>query len=267
MSPAEHIAHHQAWRSRVRPQRGRTQRPAADYPLQAVLFDWSISRYLAPLEQQDDGDWILNIHRDLVPDSDQLLQTHGMKLMGYGIWDIATGLTRLWYIPAVDGNVLDAITALVQMLSDTGDPHRPLAGVPENLLIDQSLLSKSTAARNLLTHLGVATRMYDGGVRYAYENVWSRFERAVLLEDRVTIKLSELHEQVIVWERRHGDRERWREGGKGRIVTRAEAWTALMYRRPADQPLRQIPANLLSYLQREQESASATTDSNKGSTL
>ena len=245
-----------------RPARRRTQRLHADWPLQAVQVDGSTSQYLTPLEQQDDGDWILKIHRGPVSPNgykNKPLAAHRMRLMVYGIWDMATGLSRACYMPGLGENSLDFITALIQMLLETGDPLRPLAGVPENIWPDQGVLVKSNATRNLLSRLGTAVitgaphnKERQGGIERSWRTLWSRFERALLLEDRITITLSELHQRLIEFERRQGALSA-RTRVAGRIVTRAEAWTALMNRRPADQPLRKMPANALATLYREDQ--------------
>ena len=238
----------------------RTQPLVADYPLQAVQFDGSHSDYLIAERQLDDGDWLLKIHRKKVPLSgykNKPTKQHRQRIIYYAVWDMCTGLIRYAPTVAKGENALDAITSLIEMLSDGSDPARPMAGAPGDLWSDNGALVKSTASRSLLSRLGIAVilgapgnKERNGGVERAWKTLWSAFERTVLLEDRTHITLSEITARLAVFERRQGKRPARQKIGDN-IVSRAAAWTMLANRRAADNPLRQLPPDALETLYRE----------------
>ncbi len=254
----------------LRPTGRRTQRIHADYPMQAVQFDASTSAHIYPVRRLEDGDWLLALHRSPIPAGargykNRPLGPDRMRVLVYGIWDICTGYTRAVYMVSAGENAADAAVALAAMLARTGDPRRPLHGVPDDLWSDQGPLFRSGASRELLDRLGVALvtgapykKERMGGVERAWRTLWARFERGLFARAEDEIRLSALNERLAEHERRQAERPaRVRVGG--RAVSRAQAWTALVNGRPADNPLRAMPPNAIATLHRQ---GHRTLDSN-----
>ena len=235
----------------------RTQRLAADWPMQAIQFDASMSEHLVPVERVGD-DWLLRVFPGERPGGKNKFPRHARgkpRLVCYGLWDMATGLTRARYTVSLGENALDAITSLIAMLSLDDDPERPLCGVPESLWVDQGPLFKSRASRDLLGRLGIALstgapyqKTRQGGVERAWRTLWGRFERALVATGAETVLLSEVATRLAEHERRQGRRAA-RTLVAGRIISRAKAFVALSGRRP--EPLRRFPENALQTLYRE----------------
>ena len=250
-------------RHRLRPALRRTQRLHADYPLQAVQFDGSTSASLIAQEPLPDGDWVLKVHRRQTPATgykNKPLSAGRQRVVCYGIWDMATGLTRTTYTVSAGENSLDAITALVAMLSDGADPLRPMAGVPCHLWTDQGALFKARSTRDLIGRLDIAlvtgeayAKERQGGIERNWRELWRSFEAGIRAETgRQTILLSEVQARLANWEREQGAGH-CRQPVSGRTVSKADAWQLLAVKRPAGRPLRKFPDNPLSTLYREEE--------------
>lgn len=259
-------AHRIARELGLRPAARRTQRIHADYPMQAVQFDASTSAHLTVLGPAGDGDWRLRLHRSPIPRAargykNRPLGPDRLRLMVYGIWDACTGYRRARYVVARGESAADAVAALVEMLRETGDPERPLHGLPDDLWSDQGPAFSARASRELLGRLGIGLVTGEpyrkermGGVERAWRTQWARFERSLFLaeEGADEVLLSRLNLRLEEYERREGRRtSRARVGG--RTATRAQAWTALSNGRPADRPLRAMPADAMRTLHREGE--------------
>ena len=254
-------AHRIAREAGLRPGPRRTQRMHADYPMQAVQFDGSTSKHLTVGEPLADGDWMLHLHRSPLPASgykNKPLAAHRMRLVVYGIWDMCTGYKRHQYSVAKGENAADAIAALVGMLMQTGDPARPLHGLPDDLWSDQGALVKGAASRELLGRLGLSLNLGRpyckermGGVEQGWRRLWQRFEGSLFLDDCETIRLSVLNERLDRYEAAENAQRASRARVGGRTVTRAQAWVALTNGRPAGHPLRATPEDALATLHRE----------------
>lgn len=252
-------AHRVAREIGLRPQPRRTQRLHADYPMQAVQFDGSTSKHLTVGEQIADDDWMLHLHHAPTPASgykNKPLAAHRMRLMSYSIWDMCTGYRRASCKVALGEAAADAIIALVEMLTDTGDPTRPLQGIPDDLWSDQGVLFKAAISRELIDRLGVALntgKPYNkermGGVEQGWRRQWQRFERSLFLTGEETITLSALTARLAEYERRENGRRLARIPVGGRAVSRTDAWAALVRARP--EPLLTIPDNAIQTLHRE----------------
>ncbi len=231
--------------------RKRRHRISADYPMQALLSDGSTSEVLTVAEDLGGGDWLLAIHRNPWPASgykNKPLGPDRMRVVTYAIWDMCTGYARFSYTVARGENAIDHAEALCTMLSPTGDPARPLHGVPDDLWLDQGPLFKSAATRNLLRELDIAAIRGEayakermGGVERQWRSLWHRFERTLFLRDEPTIRLSELRQRLEHFEAAQMATWMSRTPVAGRPATRAAAWIALTNARPADNRLRRLP--------------------------
>ena len=239
----------------------RSQRMSADYPMQAAQFDGSTSMYISVVGQQDDGDWQLRLYRRPIPArgyKNKPLGPDRERLMTYGLWDMCTGYRLSTYAVARGENALDAVEALVWMLSEKDDTRLVLHGVPDDLWLDQGPITKSSITTDLLHRLGInlvtgepyrKTRM--GGVERAWRTLWARFERALFLLGRDELTLSELNARLMEYLVRENDRRPARVPVGDRRVSRTAAWTALTNARAGENRLRRLPPNALATLAAE----------------
>lgn len=233
----------------------------ADYPMQAVLVDWSSSRYLV-VEGPEGNDWRLRLHRRPWSASgykNKPLGPDRMRLGVYGIWDMATGYTLARYQVARGESALDCMEALVWMFMEKADPRIVLHGLPDDLWSDLGPLSKDSPAKDFLrrlqVHLALPEKGYQkqrmGGVERSHRTRWRRFERALFVRGTETIRLSELNARLAEFTVRENARRPSRTRVDGRRVSRTDAWSILVRRRPADQPLRHCPPNAIETIARE----------------
>ena len=138
------------------------------------------------------------------------------------------------------------------------DPRVVMHGVPDDLWVDQGPLVKSAAARDLLERLGVDivlgapyAKERMGGVERTHRTRWQSFERPLFARAQDTITLGELNARLVEFELRQHARSTARRPVDGRLLTRTAAWVPLMAQRPADNPLRPLPANPIETLARE----------------
>ena len=242
----------------LRPGPRRTRRTFADYPMQTILIDGSGSRHLIVDRRLPDGDWLLKLHRaPVAPGSykNKPLPEHRLRLWVYGIWDMCTGYTRAHYVVARGESALDQMAALAAMLTPTGDPERPLHGVPDHIWSDNGVWAKSVACQDLVARLGSTLsrgmpyeKERQRRVERPWRTLWARFEASLLLLDRDSIRLSALRERLAGYERDENGRRLSRTPVAGRAVSRAAAWVALSNGRPDDNRLRHLPDNPLQTL-------------------
>lgn len=237
----------------------RTQRIHADYPLQAIQFDGSTSKFITVAEPLSDGDWALKLHRKPTPLSgykNKPLAAHRQRIIYYGLTDICTGYSQVSCRVARGESSTDAVTALVEMLT-------PL-GVPDDLWIDQGPLFKTQATIDLINRLGIAIitgRAYQkermGQVENRWKTLWRRFESSLFVDLSARqngLTLSRLQARLTHYiERENSLRISRTDIIPGQSAPRAQAFTALMSRRPAERPLRHLPDNALATLYREDE--------------
>ncbi len=252
-------AHRIAREVGLRPRPRRTQRLHADYPMQAVQFDGSTSQHLTVGEQIADDDWVLHLHHAPTPAGgykNKPLAAHRLRLMSYGLWDMCTGYRRSLCLPGLGEAAADSVIALVNLLTETGDPQRPLHGIPDNLWVDQGALFKAAISRDLIDRLGIAlvtgkpyNKERQGGVEQGWRRQWQRFERSLFLTGAETITLQALSARLIEYERRENGKRLARVPVGDRMVSRTAAWAALVRTRP--DPLRAMPDNAISTLHRE----------------
>ena len=240
----------------------RTQRMFADYPMQAIQFDASHSTHLTVVERIDEDDWLLKLHRKPTPAGgykNKPLPAHRLRLVPYGLWDMCTGAGKYDYTVSRGENSLDSAITAIRML--TRNPAMPyLYGIPDDLWCDQGVMFKARASRDLMGRLGTALVTGEayrkermGGVERGWRTLWSRFERPLYLPGRDTITLSDLRERLAIYTDEMNRKKPSRTLVGDRVVNCADAWTALMSRRPVDHPLRELPDNALATLHREAE--------------
>ena len=248
----------------------RTHRLHADYPMQAILFDASTSEHLVVDKALGDGDYRLKLHRRPLPKSgykNKPLGPDRLRVVVYGIWDMCTGSARAVYVVERGESAVGAADSLCRMLAETGDPARPMHGVPDDLWSDQGPLWKSAASRALLRNLDIHlvtgapyAKERMGGVERAWRTQWTRFERALfLLGEDVELTLSGLNERLREFERRQNATRMSRTPVAGRQAARAAAWVALTNARPADNRLRKLPDDPIRTMAQE---AKRTLDAN-----
>ena len=233
----------------------------AGWPMQAVLVDWSSSRYLS-VEGPEGDDWRLRMHRrpwSAAGYKNKPLGPGRSRLGVYAIWDMATGYTLARYQVAKGESATDCMEALVWMFEEKADPRLVLHGLPDDLWSDLGPLSKDSPAKDLLrrlqVHLALPEKGYQkqrmGGVERSHRTRWRRFERALFVRGEETILLSELNARLIEFTVRENARRPSRTRVDGRRVSRTDAWSILVRRRPADRPLRHCPPNAIETLARE----------------
>ncbi|MYE01629.1 MAG: transposase family protein [Alphaproteobacteria bacterium] len=242
---------------------GRTTGPMrADWPMQALQVDGSTSHYLVVDEALPDGDFVLKAHHRPYGSGgykNKPVAADRLRLLSVGVWDMCTGCVRARYVVGRGESAPVVLKALCEVLRPTGDPERPLHGVPTDLWSDQGPLFKSRAGRDLVERLDMTlvtgapyqkTRM--GGIERSWRTLWGRFERSLVLPGFVSILLSELNARYDEHERRE-NRRAARVRVDGRRVSRAVAFTALARRRP--EPIREMPENAFETMAQERDRA------------
>lgn len=249
----------------LRPRPQRTHRLAADYPMQVVLVDASTSEHLlVDGDDAGDGDATrLRLHRKPIPADgykNKPLPADRRRVLVFGLWDRCTGVVRSRYCIGRGETAIHAVEFLCWALARSADRRVVLHGVPDEIWIDQGPAAKSAPARDLIERLTgqppvlgepyQKTRM--GGVERPHRTRWERFERALflLLRKGDTITLGELNARLQEFEVRENARAS-RTPVDGRPVSRSIAWVALTDRRPADNPLRELPADAAGTLAAE----------------
>lgn len=236
----------------------RTHRLHADYPMQALQIDGSTSEYFT-VEGPEGGDWRLKLHRRPYSAGgykNKPLKAHRMRLLVYAAWDMNTGMTLARYAVERGESGLGAMEFLCWALGEDKDPRLLLHGVPADLWSDQGPLVKHAAMRDLLERLDITpclgapyAKERMGGVERSHRTRWSRFERSFFLRRSETLLLSELNARLTEFTIEENARRPARTLVGDRVVSRAEAWTALVPRR--EPPLRKLPANPIETLARE----------------
>ena len=243
----------------LKPADKRTQRIEGDYPMQALLIDYSTSEHLV-VDRPDGDDWILRLHHK--PWSaggykNKPVKADRQRLGVYALWDACTGYVIARYTVAKGENAPHAVEFLDWALGTEKDSRLVLHGLPDDLWSDQGPLAKSRMAADWFDRLGIAlitgepynkTRM--GGVEQSHRRRWD-FEQTLFYRDTETIRLSELNSHLIKFTVEENDRGRSRTKVDGRRPGRAAAWVALTNARPADNPLRRMPDNAFATLARE----------------
>jgi hypothetical protein len=212
----------------------RNRRLHAEDPNQAWLFDASTSKYLIVAEPLDDGDYTLRLHRNPMPASgykNKPLGEDRLRLLYYGVWDMATGYQ--WVTPKIarGESGLDAIEAVCAAMAKRDDPRDPLHGVPTDLWSDQGNLLKNAASRDLLDRLGinvVTGKPYQkermGGVEQVWRRLW-QWEATLFLaapaRGRWTITISQLQARLGEYLAEVNARP----SRNDRTLSRAAAWT------------------------------------------
>ena len=243
----------------LRPPPRRTQRLHADYPQQALQFDASTSASLTVGQQLAEDDWQLHLHRASTPASgykNKPLSEHRMRLVVYGVWDMCTGYRRAVYQVARGESAVDAVSALCALLASTGDPARPMHGLPDDLWSDQGPLWKARVSRELLDRLNIGLVTGEayrkermGGIERSWRTQWARFERSLFLADQDQWTLSAINARLLGYEREENARRAARVAVAGRTVSRTDAWAALVRARP--RPLLSMPAEAARTLHRQ----------------
>ena len=231
--------------------RKRHNRMHADYPMQAVQIDGSSSEHLVVVEQIDEDDFLLRLHRRPYSAGgykNKPLAAHRLRVLLYSLWDMCTGFTSARYCVAKGESALDAADFLCWSLAERDDPRIPFHGVPDDLWSDQGALFKSAASRGLLERLDINLCVGEpyakermGGVERTHRTRWARFERALFLRNSDTISLSELNARLAEFEIRENGRRASRTPAHGRRASRTAAWVALTNAR--ETPLRKLPPN------------------------
>jgi len=242
---------------------GRLARITAEYPLQAIQFDGSSSKYISVVDGPDrDGDWLLRLYRRPISArgyKNKPLGPDRERLVTYGITDICTGLRWSEYRIARGENALDAIESLVSMLTTDPQSPRELRGVPDDLWLDLGPVTKSPITLDLLERLGInlvtgeayrKTRM--AVVERAWRTLWGRFERSLFLLPSPDLRLSELRARLTQYLVAENTRRPARVRVGGREVSRSDAWQMLVRQRAGQaRPVREMPANALATLAQE----------------
>lgn len=245
------------------PRRRRTHTLSADWPMQALLVDASTSEHLVVVRALGGGDHLLRLHRRPAPRraggyKNKPLGPDRLRVHVCGIWDMCTGYVLSRYHVATGETALDVLDFLCWALSaGHGDPRIPLQGVPDDLWSDLGPLAKSRMALDLLDRIDTTlvtgepyAKERMGGVERQHRTRWARFERALFLRGGTEITLSGLNDRLREYEVRENARRPSRTPVGGRPASRTDAWTALTRGRPADHPLRALPADPLRTLTR-----------------
>ena len=228
-----------------------------------MLLDASTSQYLV-VDGPDAGEGDatrLRLHRDPLPAAgykNKPLPPDRRRVLVYSLWDMCTGIYRARYVVARGENALDAMDFLCWALAPAADPRVVMHGVPDDLWVDQGPLVKSAAARDLLERLGIDivlgapyAKERMGGVERTHRTRWRSFERPLFARAQDTITLGELNARLSEFEQREHARRTARTPVDGRLLPRTAAWVPLMAKRPADNPLHELPANPIETLARE----------------
>ena len=253
----------------------RTHRLSADHPMQVVLVDASTSEHLLVAgEAAGEGDATrLRLHRKPIPASgykNKPLPHDRRRVLVFGLWDRCTGAVRSRYYTGVGETAIHTVAFLCWALEKSENPRVVLHGVPDEIWTDQGPAAKSEPARDLIERLTgqppVLGAPYDktrtGGVERPHRTRWERFERVLFLLLRRqgdTITLGELNARLEEYEVRENAARLSRTPVDGRPVSRTQAWVALTNRRPADNRLRELPADPAATLARR---ATRTIDQN-----
>ena len=245
---------------RLAPTTPRTHRLHADYPMQAVLIDWSSSQHLLA-DRPDGDDWVLKLHRRPTPSSgykNRPLKPHRMRLGVYALWDMCSGYTLARYAVERGESALGALEFLCWALGQEKDSRLVLHGVPDDLWSDLGPLVRSDSAADLLGRLGIAlvtgaayNKARMGGVEQTHRTRWGRFERTLFLRDAETLRLSEINARLTEYTVKENAARQSRTPVAGRPASRTAAWVALTNARPADNPLRKLPDRPLETLSQE----------------
>ena len=240
----------------------RHRRLHADWPMQALLIDGSTSAHLTvggPVGE----DWELRLHRRpwrAGGYKNKPLGAERLRLTAYGVWDMCTGYALSRYAVARGEAAWDAMDFLCWACGGARaeDPRVVMHGVPDDLWSDLGPLARSAASRDLLDRLGIRlvtgppyAKARMGGVERVWRTQWSRFERSLYLRRSDSILLSELNARVLEHHLRESARRASRTPVDGRSASRAAAWSALHRRRPADRPLRAMPADPIATMAQE----------------
>ena len=256
LSTAQRLARKMGLRDETR----RTHRQHADYPMQALLIDWSTSEHLVA-ERPDGDDWILKLHRQ--PWSaggykNKPSKPHGLRLGVYAAWDMCTGYVVARYVVARGENGFDGMEFLCWVLAPDKDKRLVLHGVPDDLWSDHGPITKNAATVDLLERLEIAlikgkprAKERMGGVEGSHNTRWERFERTLFYRGSETIRLSEINNRLIEFTVEENARRLSRTDVDGRPASRADAWVGLTNARPQDNPLRRLPDNPIETLARE----------------
>ena len=236
----------------------RTHRLHADYPMQAVLVDWSSSRYLTVVRREGD-DWLLKLHRKPWPASgykNKPLGPDRMRLGVYGFWEMCTGLTLARYAVERGESAVGAMEAICWAFEEKDDPRLVMHGKPDDLWSDLGPLANSSPAKDLIErldiHLALPGEGYQkermGGVERSHRTLWARFERTLFARGVETILLSELNARLVEFLVENAKRPS-RTRVNGRRMNRSAAWTALV--RAREIPLERFPENAIETMARE----------------
>ena len=233
----------------------------ADYPMQAVLMDWSSSEHLVA-ERPVGDDWLLKLHRrpwSAGGYKNKPLKPHRMRVGVYALWEMCTGYVTARYAVERGESALGAMEFLCWALAEAeaSDPRHVLHGVPDDLWMDGGPFAKSAPMRDLVGRMGIATppappyqKTRMGGVERSHRTRWSRFERALFLRARQTILLSELNARMVEFTVTENARRVSRTEVPGRPgVSRTAAWVALT--RARETPLRRLPERPMETLAHE----------------
>lgn len=245
----------------LKPKRRRTQRLDADYPMQAIQCDGSTSKYLVPVRQLEDGDWLLKLHVKPTPArgyKNKPLGPERTRAIYYGLWEMCTGYTLSRCTVARGETALDEMGFLCWALAEHGDARVPFHGKPDDLWFDAGNVFRSAAARDLIERLDINpnpgapyNKERMGGVENGHRARWARFERTLFLRGARTIRLSELNARLFEYHIAENARRPSRTPVAGRQTSRTAAWVALVNARPADHPLRKLPPHPIETMARE----------------
>ena len=244
----------------------RTHRIHADYPMQAVLVDWSSSKYLTVVGPEED-DWLLKLHRRPWAASgykNKPLGPDRMRLGVHGFWEMCTGFCLARYTVERGESATGVMAAVCWAFEEKDDPRLPMHGKPDDLWSDLGPLAKSSPAKDLIDRLDIhlvtgepyhKERM--GGVERGHRTRWVRFERLLFARGSETILLSGLNARLLEFLVEENARRPSRASVNGRRASRTAAWTALV--RAREVPLERFPENAIETMATEKR---AKIDSN-----
>lgn len=223
----------------------------ADYPMQAVLVDWSSSEHLVA-ERPEGEDWVLKLYRRPWSASgykNKPLKAHRMRVGVYALWDMCTGYTVARYAVERGESAHAAMEFLCWALGEAADedPRIVLHGTPDDLWSDLGPLSRSDAARDLLKRIRITfvpgeayAKERMGGVERSHRTRWARFERTLFLRRGQEIRLSALNARLVEYTIEENGRRLSRTPVPGQPrASRTAAWVTLVAART--KPLRALP--------------------------